>query len=247
MTRIKDAKEQFIAGTWNVNFAKNGDVYAFGKFPAGYASTTNQSMYRISQNGKIYPISLTNIHGKVTAVQENKNGAYLFIEMNTASSTSFCLLENFQTEIPKCKQLNVGGIARGLWNPKSEHELVVMTSTSTLYTLDVWENDHKPKQIKADSDKEAFNELSALFQNKAKDPISYWHLFSLLIVKDGKKIALYRVPPLSKITPLVDKQHFLVQDNSGLAIYERSSRTLTRLMREPNADKKHVTMQAIKL
>lgn len=242
--RLRDGKEQFLAGNWKMDFTSYGNTFIYG-YPPTFSKENKQQLYYIESGEKISRVDIVNQPGEIKTIQENPQTSYLFIEFSDDKNSSFCIVERYGSGDTSCKQLDVTKISRGVWNPKKERELVIKTSASELYTFDPWEK----RPIKISSSDSQFGALSALFESAKPQPvlqnILQFTFLNVLIVKEGSKFQFFRVPFNAKTAWLIDTDHILFKEKNASGILERSTKKYVPLFYDTKNTSPTITFPGI--
>lgn len=239
--RVKDAKEQFVAGDWQADYGADGSLLAFGRFPTGYASTAGQHFYLI-QAGGVQGTGLDRVQDEVTSAQLNSNGAYLLLGTSTAAGQDFCVLEWKSAVTPDCLRARGERLVKAEWDPASDHQLAALTASGQLLLVDLWEHGlADPKPVTAEAAPALHRRLAALLADRASTPASlaaaghrsFRTFLGLLLIKDSRGWSVHRRPLGSTLGWLDDGDHLLVKQRDSLGIYEVSSRSYAPLLDEP--------------
>ncbi len=222
--RLSDAKEQFIKGKWQITYGGTNDVFVFPDSTRNEAEIKDQRIYIVSGARQIYDVGLKNVHGRIETISQNPLNTYLFLQQSTTSSTQFCLVDRSELYKNTCEQVNVSNKAKGIWNPKKDHELVFLTEEGEIVTYDPWEN--KPKRFFADIDKAAYKELRKFFdtsgvplvENKNVTRIS--RFLNFLWIRGDKKSYFTSIPLFAKVGILSDQEHILVVESNRVDVIE---------------------------
>lgn len=245
--RLKDGKEQFIAGNWQADFSDSGNVYAFGEFPDGYFDQTGQQIYAVIDGRKVIDINLDNLADKkIVSIQENPAGTYLFIEASSDSSTIYCLTEGVGGGRRECQQLSIlTSVSQGLWNPNQPRELVIKTKDGAIVVHDPWEKD--PHLVSPVEEPERYIELASLFDrpmpkankiNAKDEEFRYWQFLNLMMIKDADSWRFFKTPFGARLAWLIDGQHLLLKEADGLGVIEYGTDKIAPVLRENISDKK---------
>lgn len=219
--RLQDAKEQFIAGTWDESFTDAGDTFAFGTFPPGYSSSTGQQMYAIRGGTKIYSIDLKGMNGTVWSVDESKNLAYLAVSLAGSHGPSVCVSDWSGTDKPTCDAARAPGLVKSVWDPASDHILVSEDASGTIYAMDMWNNGLvSSTKLLAGSTSTEYARLSSLFNPPPPKEPDMWKLGDFLVVDDAGQWSLHRVPSGAKLGWLDDGAHLLVKQADHVGVYD---------------------------
>lgn len=243
--RVRDGKEQFVPGKWDIFYASNSSVYLYG-ISSGFtgSSTTGPHLYNFLEGSKIFDIPLNSVSGSVIGIQENRPSTYLLIKsiVDEGAHTRYCLMEHLASKAPPCPVIGLSDIDQAVWSTENEHELVFLTKSGDVYTVDPWENQEgAPLAVSAEKDGDRFVKLKNLFQSLTLDPIhtsgndstSLMQIVNLAFVKDLKgKMSVYCLPLGSSIAWYFDQQHFLVKEKNRISIYDLLTRTLHPLLEE---------------
>lgn len=226
--RLRDGKEQFLAGNWKADFTPYGNVFVYG-YPPSDMDENKQQLYYIESGEKISHIDIKNSPGAISAVQENPKASYLFIEFTNDTSTSFCIIERYGPQDTDCKQLDVTQVSQGKWNPTKERELVIKTSTHELYTFDPWEK----RPIKINSSDSNYQTLTALFEQgkpqlSVKQTMQFAFL-NILAIKEGPLLQLFRIPFGAQTAWIIDTDHILFKAHNAIGVIERSTKKFVPL------------------
>lgn len=238
---LRDGKEQFIAGQWEVNFGNSENMYVFGEFPDGFSKQTGQQMYLLEGKRNIYDIEMKNLPGRLVAVEENPLSTYLFLTMTTTTRTSFCILERAELHNPECLQLDIPAISKGKWHPKKDHELVIKTTNEAIYIYDPWGG--KPKEISKKQSPDEYEKLTSFFTVKENNHTKEWQIikYGTIVVSHFKnKRFISRVPLFSNIIQLPSEQHLLIKEKNKLSILKISDNKQTILLEEKNIGTKKI-------
>jgi hypothetical protein len=247
--RLKDAKEQFIAGEWTAHFQDWGDVMAVGRFPPGYSSSTGQRLYAV-KGDKILGLSLEKL-APVVGVQESRNQAYLLMETRDGQKSGFCIMEWLKSRNPDCLPIRVENAVQSKWDRLAEHELIMRTASGTIYSVDPWEHGlESPKLISPDDDRRKFERARALLAEKTppsgnltSSPVKrkIARFLNLAIISDARGWSVHHVPLFSTLGWLKDGEHLLVKEQNRLGIYETATRSYAPLLREDGIGEKKMS------
>lgn len=248
LLRLKDGKEQFVIGSWNVNFAPSGNSFVYESFPLFVTPPENQTLYAMEGAERISIVKMTNMKGAIVSVQENPAHTYLFIETKGDKVTTYCIVRKLSDGKPVCQEINIRGtVASGLWNPHKERELVIKTEGGEIYAHDPWEK--KPEKIDVSADAARYRTLDGLFRNTGQPtpttmvyngvPYRFWKVGPVLFVH-GAEWSIHRVPLFSNLSWLVDATHLLVQEKDSLSIMDLSLHGKALLLLEPGVGKKKI-------
>lgn len=250
LERLKDGKEQFIAGDWKSSYSAQGDLMLVGKFPEGYSSTTGQHLYMV-KNDKIFSVPLDKLEKTVTSVQISYNQAYLLFGMQDGDKTAFCVMEWAQQGPAECPAINAENISKGRWNPDNGHELLAITASGTIYSVDPWEKGiAEPKEITADNNLKLHSQAEKILTderepagNETTAPThkTFLRIFNLALIHDSSGWSIHRVPVTSTLYWLNDGSHLLIKEPDRIGIYELASRSYTGLLSETNIGEKEIT------
>lgn len=233
--RLKDAKEQFIAGNWQVDFSNNGNAFLF--------SQSKPEIYIIEGGRRIIKTQLKDLRGTIASIQENLRQTYLALEIQGESKSTFCLVEKTGADSQPCQIITVRGTAaHALWNPKADQDLVLKTDRGEIYIQNAWEP--KSESVSPESEPARYQQLINLFTaNAANNPHrvegrdgmrQLWRFANLIFIRDEKKgWSFARVPLSAKVGWVVDGYHLLVKTNERLEILEPDERRVSTLLEEP--------------
>lgn len=245
--RLKDGKEQFIIGHWQVDYSDIGNAFVYGEPIIGEPDKPGQQIYVIENASQLFHLQLLNAKNPIVSIQENPAQTYLFIETRGENQSAYCIIEKLSSKPQSCAQLNVQNtITQGIWNPKKERELVLKTNNGEIYVRDAWEA--KIKHIEEQTEPELYKELTALFNHHYKEhtitasegPHSFIRFMNFILVKHEKGWRLQRVPLGSKIDWLVDDNHLLVKTRDQISILEFQTGNLAPLLKEPGVGEKMI-------
>lgn len=245
--RLKDGKEQFIIGNWQVDYSDIGNAFVYGEPIIGEPDKVGQQIYVIENAAQLFHLQLLKAKNPIVSIQENPAQTYLAIETRSDHSSAYCIIEKISNKPQSCAQLNVQGtITQGRWNPKKERELVLKTETEEIYVRDAW--DIKVKHIEASTDPALYQELTALFNPVDKEhtliafegTYSFKRWLNFILIRHEKGWQLQRIPIFSKIDWLVDSRHLLVKTRNQLAILELTTGNLAPLLQEPGLGEKMI-------
>lgn len=250
LERLKDGKEQFIAGDWKSSYTAQGDLMLVGKFPEGYSSTTGQHLYMV-KNDKIFSVPLDKLDKPVTSVQISYNQAYMLFGMQDGDKTNFCVMEWAQKGPADCLAINAENVTKGRWNPDNGHELLAQTASGTLYSVDPWEKGMaEPKEITVENNPKLHRQAEKILrddpeldQNEISTPEhkTFLHIYNLAFIRDSSGWSVHRVPVTSTLYWLNDGAHLLIKEPDRIGIYELASRSYTGLLSETNIGEKKIT------
>lgn len=241
LLRVRDAKEQLLAGEWLTNFGSRGNVYTFGSLPGEQASTTKR-IYDFEENDKILPLLVKKKEEKIVSVQENRRGTYLFIEMRSDKRTVFCLLERLAGQEQDCIDLTVGSATEGRWNPAVDQELALSDKKGNIWSVDPWAEKDRIRGIDRVNDAAHYRELAAIFENKLSPDAGVttspsakkvWTFLNFALVRGPKDWSVYRIPLWAQAGWLSDGEHLLIKERSRLSILELKTRSLATLLTDP--------------
>lgn len=238
--RLKDGKEQFIAGGWHAFFRSPSDVLSLGEFPLGYSSSTGQYLYILDGGERLYGVSLDRFKERVSSVRLNQNNAYLLFKTQNDGTIGFCVAEWQKIVHPDCKPIRVSEMRKAMWDPASDHTAVVQTATGTLYRADPWNNGMEHPQM-IDPDKEAVQiaTLNKLFSEPVKSdsdgtailkPQIVWRFLDFVVIREHKTWSVLRPPQGSSLAWLDDGEHLLVTQADRLSVYEIKTRSIATLI-----------------
>lgn len=243
--KLRDGKEQFIAGDWNASFTDQGNIIAFGSFPMNYSEQIGQQIYYIGYGSRINDIQLNTIQGKIFGVTENRKATYLLVQARLAQSTFFCVAERVVKNQTPC--VPVGGEnSIAAWNPDHDREIVIKNPDGSLFLFDPWENE----LISFDSEKdpEQTKSLTALLAQQ-EDPfvIQTDHgekrmrqIGNIVIIRGGKSVSWVRVPFGATARFIRDDNHLLVKEDHQLSVVERSSKKVSVILKDRDIAEKDV-------
>lgn len=242
---LRDGKEQFIAGDWKVNLTNKGNIFAYGKFPAGYSDQKSQQLYYILQAGNIYNIDLNGNRGDITFAAENDAGNYMALKMTKGNSDTFCVspTPGIDKE-PSCflQFQSLSHASKGLWNPDQDHELVIKNSANTFYTYDPLKDSH-PQRV--DPKSESFQRLDDLLKKggnmyslKSEESKKLYSFLNFVITRETTGWSLFRIPLSAKTARLADREHLLIKERNQLSIVELGTRKKSILLKELAIGKK---------
>lgn len=236
--RLRDGKEQFIAGTWNVSFSDYGNVIVYGSSTNKDEQAPLQTIYYIQDGENIFPLSTKQLPKNITEIRENRRTTYLAIEAlaDQRDASRVCLLERLSERLERCFDDSRGVKAR--WNNTRDQELILKMGDD-LYRYDPWER--AQTKVLPEENRENYEALLALFdasktnnafpwfrQEAQRTTLSAPPLFLLFSGTKKtpltKKIHLFYIPPLARLQWITDTNHLLIKHGGGLGVIELSTR-----------------------
>lgn len=236
--RLKDGKEQFIAGNWKAHSAPSGSVYTFGEFPQGYSSSTGQQLYAIKLSNVIQKIDLGGVTGTIVSVDENPRGTYLLMSMLKDGEQSFCVIEQGDaSSVTGCQRLSIDHLVQGVWHPTKDHELLLRDAQGVEYVFDPWEDEKtRIRRIDPDSNPKEYLDIQNIFQGdshgSAFQDRPLQSFLNLLMVSSGATRSYYHVPLFSRVMWLRDGHHLLVKRGQALFVMDLSARSTALVLDE---------------
>jgi hypothetical protein len=213
--RTTDGSPAFIPGDWQIKFSPHF-VFAFANQEVRVVSSTTVKTIKLSDNSV-----------SIKDVQANKNESKLAILQTNEKNTRLCILSTEQLN-KDCLLLDINKPSEMYWDSNKEDLLFLKTNDNLFYTYDTSQG---VMTYVEDKDKEAFSEMTSLFERPTPSP-TYPRLFlNALFFKQGSTESIHHVNGETRnAITLEDGEHVLLKEQAHLNILEPATGRLAKLL-----------------
>ena len=243
LIRTFDAQEQFLPGTWNIDFVRNG-AYTHGTFPEDQKATSTQKIFFITNN-VIQETQLLGTTFNISEIQSAPTSEKALIGVYTGKHTQYCVSNDILSDQPFCQPVSINKNAQARWNTDDEIILLTDEHNENEGNIYVFTIDTGKLKVVAQEEKERRKRLARLFAQQPKahefESQTFWKLRNTLLVKKNNKKALVALPKNTlHIGWLSDAQHILIVQPDRIAIINPDTNSIAPLIEEKDIGYKKI-------
>lgn len=240
LVRMIDGIDEFLPGSWGVDFGKNNQAYVYGRTPETEEGHSIIHAFNPDRN-----VERMDIHSKdldIINIKESGDGSYISARAENIDSLSFCIGTFKGRNESDCGKIYHQPSTLAAWNPDKDREFIFMNENDVVNVFDPWEE--KPLVVSETNETERYNKLKEIViadQEAKSGSISINQFGPFVVTRKNGSYAIHRFNFGAKVAQIHDNSHLVIKNEDSIDIYNIENRKYARYIDEKDIGKAKIS------